>query len=567
VLDAVASGAWKRPWAWLGAALVLLAVLALLAVGVRDRLGHPDGSSVAEPGVTVLVSSPAKVSGAAYDVALEAITARLEARPDVTSVTAVEKADPKSTRLELDTGSAGAAEERSLAQGLQAEIDPGPLRVVVEGRVSELLAAEDTALDGLWRLELLIVPLVVLLLVAVLGFRIAAGPILCAAIGVAGGLAGLSLAGSVADLSLLGVAATAAVGLALGIEFPALLAARWEDEVRLDRPEQALANALADGFGPLCLAAACATLGGGSIAVAYFAGAFEPGLAIAIGTAFAAAFATLGCLLTLPPLLALDGRRQGEAAEGRGERRLADTAATLPRVLARGRVRCAASVLLAVLTCAALAATATGMDSRPLVETPLEPFGKSLAPAAGVLAAVLVLAYVARARTLRAAPLALLPILPAGAGLGITALVFGDASLVTGAVAAGLAVIAAVAAARTANGLAAVASERELDPGAPGVAERAAELTMPAAILCTLVGAAAFGVLTSAELAAAHQLGVLLASGLLADLLLRPPAIAALARWGAPSEPAPSGASRRRLGWPAWRRSQKNPLTTDSPAS
>ncbi|MGI9020701.1 MAG: MMPL family transporter [Solirubrobacterales bacterium] len=574
MLDALAAAAWKRPWAFLGAALVLLGALVALAAGARGELGHPVGGAPAGGEVVVVTTAEGTVSGNVYDVALEAVTAGLEAGPGIGRVSVLEPAGEDGTaELEVDVRAASAAEQRQIVEGLAAQIDPGPLRVAVEGRIAELLAAEEAALEGLWRLELLVVPLALLLLVAALGLRLTAGPVLVAGIAVAGGVACLTVTGGLTDLSVLGVVAAGGVGLALGTELPALLVARWEDEVRLGTPEQALRSTLADGVGSICFTAACAALGAGAIIVAFARDALDSGLSMALGGAFAALFATIGCLLTMPALLALDARR-GE--EPRRERRLATAAGAIPRVLARGRARTLAAVAVAVLACAALAYPALDAPTQPLAETPARSFTAQLAIVAAAAAAVLVVAFAVRSRSWRSAPVAVLALLPAAAALGLVTLVFNDGASAfglaldeprtptTGGVALALVVLAAVASARTAAMLDAVLFERDLDPGPPGVAERAAQLTIPGALVSTVVVGAAFAVMTGGELHAAHELGVMVAAGLLIDLLVvRPPALAALARWGAPTDRPRSG--RWRLRWPRWPTRRRHQEPTASP--
>lgn len=568
MLDALASGAWKRPRAYLGAAAVLLALLALTASGLRDNLGHPDDSALAEPDLVVAVGNPDSVSGGVYDVALEAITAGIEARSDVEAVRSSKAPEGgTTTRLELDLGSANAAEARRIANSLESEVDPGPLEVSVSGRMARLLDAEEQAVDELWRVELLLVPLAGLLLAATLGPRAAAGPVLCAGIAVAGGLTGLGLAGGFTDLSLLGAVAVAGVGLGLGVELPSLLAARWQDEIRLDDPPTALRHTLGEGFGALCFAALCAGVGGGTIAAAYALGAFEPGLATAIGIALASGFALFGCLLVMPALLALDGLRAGGDGEPRGDRRMSTIAAWPSRVLARGPVRSALALALAIAACLALVYPALGLDSAPLAEVPRDSLGRSLPLVAGVGAGLLAVAFALRAGTLRAAPLGLAPVLVAAGALGTVEWLLGDDTHAAGAIGVGIAIVAAIAAARAASALDAVRSERELDPGPPGVAERAGELTVPAAALSTIVCGAAFAALERQDMAAAQELGVLVASGLVIDLLLRAPMLAALSRWGSRTAEGRSGLPGRvRVGWPRWRRRAKTEAGTGSPS-
>jgi hypothetical protein len=569
VLDSLAALAWRRPLALLGAAIALLAILVLTAAGVRDKLGHPDGAVAGEERVAVKVSGDGEVKGDVYRAALEVITAGIEARPDVVGVTSPKARDDEDTTvLLLDLGTATAAEERRLADGLAREVDPGPLEVSVQGRVATLLEAEDSALRDLWRLELLVVPLALLMLAAVLGVRSAAGPILCAGIAVCGALAGLGAAGSLLDLSLLGTIAAAGVGLVLGLELPALLSARWQDEVRLDRPETALRNVLADGGGLVGFAGISAVLAGAGTAVAaWAAGVFEPGLSAAIGIALAAGLAVAACLLVMPALFALDGRRDEEGPAARRDPRLSGLAAALPRMLARGGARTALGLAAVAVACLGLGYPALEMNSAPLAEDPARDFESSLPliAAAGVVALLISLA--ARSRSARSAPLCVLPVLPVVAGLGVVMLAFDGSSPATGAIGVGISVIAAVSAARTAAALEAVRAERELDPGPPGVAERSAELTVPAALVGSVVSGAAFGVLAASELRAAQELGVLVAAGLVADLALRPAALAALARFGAPTQTGVTARGRSlRLGWPRWRRAANPRPETDSPS-
>jgi uncharacterized membrane protein YdfJ with MMPL/SSD domain len=70
-----------------------------------------------------------------------------------------------------------------------------------------------------------------------------------------------------------------------------------------------------------------------------------------------------------------------------------------------------------------------------------------------------------------------------------------------------------------------------LEPGWAGYS--VASMVVPGAILATVIAAAATGVLAGADLYAAREFGLAVSVGLLIDLLvLRPPLIAALARWG-----------------------------------
>jgi uncharacterized membrane protein YdfJ with MMPL/SSD domain len=100
-----------------------------------------------------------------------------------------------------------------------------------------------------------------------------------------------------------------------------------------------------------------------------------------------------------------------------------------------------------------------------------------------------------------------------------------------GAAASLLVALASVSAARSAS---AMQAEQEAASGGlqPGwAAQWIASLLVPGAIVATLIGAAATGVLAGASLYPAREFGLAVAVGLLLDLLLvRLPLIAALAR-------------------------------------
>ena len=582
MLDALAAAAWKRPWAFLATVLALLGALLLVASGARDHLGHPAGDSQ-RPDVVVLTSASGALSPQVYEVALGAIEAGIEAKPEVSEAAVTRPpSDEGVAVLRVELAGAGAAERRRLAERLADEIDPGPLQVRVGGRVAQLLEAEDSVLDDLWRLELLALPLAALVLLAGVALRLAAGPPLCAAIALAGAVGGLALAGRSADLSLLAVVPAAAVALALAVELSALLAARWHDEARLGDPLDALRNALADGVWTACFAALAAIVVALASAVLQLRGAFEPGVAVALGVGLAAALAALASVLVMPALFALASRRRrAGGTELHGDGRLAGALAAAPRALARGRWRCLGGIAIALALALVLGYPALGAETLPATEPEAarDTLVGALPVAGAIVVALLAVAFAARAGTPRAAPFALSALLAPIAALGIVTAVFQDGAGLfglaveeartptTGAVAAGLVALCAISAARTAVALDVVRIERDLDPGVPGVAERAAQLTLPAAAVATVLTGAAFAVLVGADLEAAQELGAMLAAGLLVDLLVvRAPVLAALARWGAPPRGRERPPWRSRIRWPSGWRPHRKPAQTASPS-
>lgn len=576
VLDALASASWKRPWALPGVALALLAAISI------DRLG-PGSTRVdgpAGPDLVVATGSGGGVPSKVSAVALKTISANVEADPSVASVRRAQgRRDDSTAVLVVTLASDDGGERRDAVERIAAEIDPGPLQVYVGGETAELLEAGSSLGGDLWRLELLALPLALLVLAGGLGLRLIGAPVISAASGVAGSLAGLGAAGLVVDPALLAAVPGVVIGLALGVELPALLLARCEDEARLGEPAAALRSAVSDGLGPVAFAAALAPVA----AAGLLATGFEPAGSFVLACALAAAFALLATILVVPALFALElrarARREDPGADD--ERRLPRALAALPRVLARRRWRAGAGALVAALALLALAYPALDGRSLPLGASDLPDDGPAaraaaiveaeaaehpatrrdrpsasagpraedadsvfdeLPLAAAIAAAALALAFGLRSRSVRAALLGPASLLPAAAACGAVTFVFQQGALLpsslgdphelsNAALAATVTALAAVSSTRSAAAIEASRFERELDQGAPGVAERAAGATLPAALMGTLVAGAGVAVLLGADLRAAQELGLGVALGLVVDLVLvRSPAIAALAR-------------------------------------
>jgi RND superfamily putative drug exporter len=410
-------------------------------------------------------------------------------------------------------------------------------------------------------LELAAMPFVALVLALVLGARLAAAPIICAATAIAGSLAVLVLLGLVADVSLLGAAPATVVGLVLGIEGPIALFGRFRSEAaRSPRPE-ALRRAVrttADLAIPAVIAAALVTLG-------LLATSLDQAPSMIVGCAVAAALAFGSTLVCGPAIvsLAADDRHL------RGGARLTEwlarrTAALAGRLATSRRATAFAGVVGAALMLAA-AIPLIHAQGQPFTALDLPPdsparmaaalagvtadlgggdavFG-DLPLAAGVAAVALVVALGLAFRSRLALPVAIATLLPAAAACGLCVLVFqeghladaigltGQGALENGAAASLLAAIASVCAARSAAAMQASkeATAGGLDPGWAG--QWMASLLVPGAIVATLIGAAATGVLAGATLYPAREFGLAVAVGLLLDLILvRLPLIAVLAR-------------------------------------
>jgi hypothetical protein len=544
----------------LAGTLALLALLAGVAALTLGDLGGGSDRIDASAGPDLVISTEARdaLPNNAYDVALRTVAARFEADGSVEQVRTVDGRKGEATAaLEVSLAGDG-GDRRAAAERILSGVDPGPLRLSAGGEVYVALAAGSSLRDDLWRLELLALPLILLALAATFGLRLSLAPVLAAAGGIAGALAGLGVAGLFFDAALLAAVPGVALGLAMGVELAALLKSRMEDESQLESGLDVLRNTLRDGVEPLGYAAAM----GAAASAGLLATGLDAAGSILLACAAGSAFALLCPILAVPALFAIELRGRADGDEGE-DRRLARWLAVSPRLLARGTIRTGVVATIAVCALVALAYSLPDATSAPLEAR--APSGGSLMgelPLAGLAAAgVLALGFGLRARQARPAILGPLSLLPAAAAVGVVAAVFQDGTALPGslgephqlsnaAVASILAVVGGIGAARTLTASETVRAERELDPGSAGVAERSAALSLPAAVVGTIVAGAAGAVLIGADLRAAQELGLGIAAGLIADLALaRAPMLAALARWGA--EPVGSGAS---IAWPpSWR--------------
>jgi hypothetical protein len=554
----------------LAGTLAILAVLAGIGALTLGDLGG--GSDRLDPsaGPDLVISTEAReaLPKNASDVAVQTIAARVKADPGVEGVRTVDgrKAD---AILEVNLAGDG-GDQRVAAERIAGEVDPGPLRLSTSGDVYVTLDAGSSLLDDLWRLELLALPLILLALVATFGLRLWLAPVLAAATGIGGALAALGAGGMFFDAALLAAVPGAALGLALGVELSALLVARLEDESQLESGLDVLRNALRDGVEPIGYAAAM----GAAASAGLLATGLDAAGSIVFACAAGAGFAFLATILAVPALFAIELRPRAEG-DGREERRVARWLAAPPRLLASGALRTGIGAAVALGALVALAYPLIGATSAPLDAG--DPTGDSLIgelPLVGVAAAaVLALGFWIRAGEVRAAILGPLSLLPAAAAVGVAAAVFHDGTglpaslgdpnvLSNAALASIVAVIGGIGAVRTLTASETVRAERDLDPGSAGVAERSAALTLPAALVGTVVAGAAGAVLVGADLRAAQELGLGLAVGLVADLVLaRAPMLAALARWGESKWPHPLPA----IAWRGWRlRVPRRRSATDS---
>ncbi|MGK5548559.1 MMPL family transporter [Streptomyces sp. URMC 127] len=164
-----------------------------------------------------------------------------------------------SVRLEGGGRTARAAVERLLPA---ATASPGPLRVQVTGRAVLDRALEHYSERDLLRTELLAVPATLLLLLFVFGSAAAAClPLAVGAVAVAGTLALLRVLTAVTEVSTFALNITAAVGLALAIDYSLYLVARYREEIAAGRaPEEAVRAAVATAGRIVVVSAAAVAL-------------------------------------------------------------------------------------------------------------------------------------------------------------------------------------------------------------------------------------------------------------------------------------------------------------------
>ncbi len=569
MLDRVVDLAVRRPWALLTTSLAVL--VALVAIGVVGAEGlpigslAPSGSAAGQPDLVVATTGRMPVESAVYRVALRVISSQVRSDASVAQVLqGPVSGDGRSTSLLVSFQGLGASARQDAVEQIEDGIDPGPLEVSYGGEVATLLEARHDLAHDFWKLELLALPFVALVLALALGPRLAAAPVISAATALAGALAGLVLIGLVTDVSLLGIAPAAVVGLVLGVQAPTAFFARYRAEAQRVGPDEAIRRAViaaAELAIPVAIAATLVTAG-------LLATDVNQAGSMIVACGLAAALALASALVSAPAIASLaagDRHVNGEAPvalwlerhparlvgwlAGSGGRTVAFAATGAVLVLA------AAVPLLhgqsAPFSAADLPQGSSASHAASLAGVSAHDGGGSslfsdLPLAAGVSFVAMALVFGVGFRSRRApVPLALASLLPAAAACGLCVLVFQDGHLAgainqsrqgaleTGAVASLLVALVSVSAARSAAGLQAALDMEALGLDPEWTAYSTASLVLPAAIIASLIGAAATGVLAGADLYTAREFGLAVAVGLLVDVvLLRPAQIATLARWG-----------------------------------
>jgi len=478
------------------AAVAVLAAACGVAVGLWEERLNLGGSGRTAP-LVIRVEAARPLAAASNQVALDVMRARLRATSGVVAVHTRPAAEGgRSTALVVSFSDDPGRGEAAVAT-IQAQLDPGPLRIEFSGGATELRDAREEALGDL-RLLLLAAPLAALMMIGALGARAALAVLFAVAAAILSAAAiciALSLAFDLSVLCLLGAAAATPVAvLQCGL---AQRGASWLGQVTA-------ALAAATVFASL------AVLGVGYLA------------AIALGGALASLLAAPFALAAMTAARSLWETKTGEGT-------WAEALLGLVRTAAWSR---AVAITLAMLATAALLVMAlpvTGLDPTAFAApaAPEIPAGRLAAGAGGAAASVLLIGWLAGRRLVGSVAAVLTVPLAALAGAGLCVLVFEEEILDgllgidptpigVGSLAAGT---VAVAASSAAGAVAALAARRE---GGLIVEQRYAgwAAATEAGALGSAVGAFAGAALLFSSLGFVQVLGLLALAGFLLDLLL-----------------------------------------------
>ena len=569
MLDRLVDLAVRRPWALLTAILTVLAASMAIAIagagGLPIGSRAPTGSNAGEPDLIVATTGRMPVSSAVYRVSLRVISSQVRSDSSVALVRqGPVSGDGRATSLLVSFSGLNASQRQDAVERIENGIDPGPLEVSYGGEVATLLEARHDLARDFWKLELIAMPFVALVLAVALGPRLAVAPVLGAATAISGTLAGLVIIGLLTDVSLLGIAPAAVLGLVLGVQAPVAFFARYRAEAQRVASDEAIRRsvvAAAELAIPVAIAATLVTTG-------LLATDINQAGSMIVASGLAAVLALASALVSAPAIVSLAAGDRYARDEAPFALWLERRPARLVGWLAGSGVRAAAFAAVGALLMVAAAAPLLHGQSAPFTAADL-PQGSSasraaslagvsagggsvsslfadLPLAAAVSAAVMAVVFGVGFQSRRApVPLALASLLPAAAACGLCVLVFQDGHLAgainqsrqgaleAGAVASLLVALVSVSAARSAAVLHAARDMESLGLDSEWTAYSVACLVLPAAVVASLIGAAATGVLAGADLYSAREFGLAVAVGLLIDMiLLRPAQIATLAWWG-----------------------------------
>lgn len=369
-VHALADLALKRPLALLAVNGAVCVLCVALSLGAPNDLGI--GSTALDDRTTepllVAVEGEGEVTvdSRVFTVTRDVIASQLEADPAIAEVEVAETARGRRYAVLVARFADSAESDRAEAvERLDERIDPGPLRVLIGGETATLAEARRVLGDDLWRLELLVLPLVALLAAAAVGPRLAIAPLLAMLTALAGTVATMRLAGLAFDLSLLGAAPALAIAAVLGIEFSALIARTHRDESLIESGAETLERTVVGAARTLAQACAAASVP----ALGLLATPLDQAPSLALGCALAAVLAALSALVATPAAIVLWGPRGPRRESEPG--RVATVLRSIPARLARGPWRVAIGAGIALAVGLAIAYPALDATSRPFAPADL----------------------------------------------------------------------------------------------------------------------------------------------------------------------------------------------------
>jgi len=383
MLNAVADAALRRPRATLAALAAVLVLAAALAAAAPDRLAPaPPEASGSEseraadqlgaalghepgPGMLVVTKGRQPVRSAVYGIALDVITSRLEANPDVAEVRrGPVSRDERTTALEVYFREDDPGGEQQAVADLQ-DLDPGPLEVAIGGQAGVLHDAQQGLWDELGTLERLALPVCALVLAIAFGLPLFAGPLLAAAIGVLGSMGLMGLLSELTPLSAVGIAAAAVIAIGMAIEACLVLAARYREEaMTLGHSEVALRRTVEVAGRAVVIATLAATAVAASLAAIPVLDARSTALAGGLAAVLSGgtALTAMPCIL----VLARPGAAPRAAAVAGGEGSAGDFWYRVTSAITRQRLTAGALAAGAIVTLTAVAAPSLRTDTVPL---------------------------------------------------------------------------------------------------------------------------------------------------------------------------------------------------------
>lgn len=255
---ALGHAVYRFRWPIIGAWIVILAASILFTLNFSTPLA---GASLTTPGMESeqavkalrdeLKLSPASVDvvftddkltvdDAAYRQVVEQAASRIEAMPDVESVTSfyntgatqLVSKDRHTTYASVGLKT-NPADEAAFIEKLNANLEAGPPRAVLGGEMVIGGDMESVAKSDLFRAESFALPICLLVLLFIFGSVVAAGlPVAMGGITVAGTLAIIYLLARVTDVSVFAMNIVSMLGLGLGIDYSLLLVSRFREEMK-----------------------------------------------------------------------------------------------------------------------------------------------------------------------------------------------------------------------------------------------------------------------------------------------------------------------------------------------